>query len=640
MLLTQRQKQVLDILESQNDFITAAQLAKMCGVSQRTVFSDLEKIEKHIQQSGQYFERRRGVGIAVRNLKEPLSVKEDTVEWDVYDIVTRRIEIMRMLLFDEKRVSFNSLSDQFLVSKTSITRDFDVIMKILSVNSDIKLQKDSHGTQLVGSENDIQKAYLQFNRYIISNSDHYLNDSVQKKVSCLEKYYGEKVVKVATSILYSYVRENINAISDYYVQNVLSIFIILLYRLLNGHHLQTEEEYISDHQTSFYRESAVKLLHKASLRLKFSYSNADVSYLSNQLISNRFEEINTDVVNNDLVSDIIEQISHALNVNFEQDRQLVKQLGQHISAMIYRLKTKNTIENPFTDQVKVEFSMTFNTIWLVLSRYEEQLGIAFNEDEIAFLTIYFQAAFERIKMNKKILIVCEMGIATSELLLNRIKNNIPSFDAIEISSVEELAHLDLSDFDLIISTVDIDIAAENVVQVSPFLTQKDIEAIKEAGYIPSSTAQSAEKPALTSLKKRLSDRLIFVDTSFSTKKDVLDKIGQCMLKADIVTEPFIENLHQREKIGGTDLPQGVAVPHGYPKNVNETYVVIIKNQKKIKWKRYYVDLIFIVCIATKDTGEARALLADIYHLIDEPERLKKLRLSKTAKELYQAVGGE
>ncbi|AND80380.1 hypothetical protein A0O21_01405 [Streptococcus pantholopis] len=639
-MLTQRQKQVLDILESQNDFTTAAQLAKICGVSQRTVFSDLEKIEKYIQQSGQYFERRRGVGIAVRNLKEPLSVKEDAVEWDVYDIVTRRIEIMRMLLFDEKKVSFNSLSDQFLVSKTSITRDFDVIMKILSVSSDIKLQKGSHGTQLVGSENDIQKAYLQFNRYIISNSDLYLNDSVQQKVSCLEKYYGEKVVKVATSILYSYVRENINAISDYYVQNVLSIFIILLYRLLNGHHLQTEEEYISDHQTSFYRESAVKLLHKASLRLKFSYSNADVSYLSNQLISNRFEEINTDVVNNDLVSDIIEQISHALNVNFEQDRQLVKQLGQHISAMIYRLKTKNTIENPFTDQVKVEFSMTFNTIWLVLSRYEEQLEIAFNEDEIAFLTIYFQAAFERIKMNKKILIVCEMGIATSELLLNRIKNNIPSFDAIEISSVEELAHLDLSDFDLIISTVDVDIAAANVVQVSPFLTKKDIEAIKEAGYIPSSTAQAAEKPALTSLKKRLSDRLIFVDTPFSTKKDVLDKIGQYMLKADIVTEPFIENLHQREKIGGTDLPQGVAVPHGYPKNVNETYVVIVKNQKKIKWKRYYVDLIFIVCIAAKDTGEARGLLADIYHLIDEPECLKKLRLSKTAKELYQAVGGE
>ena len=640
MLLTQRQKQVLDILESRSDFITAAQLAKVCGVSQRTVFSDLEKIEKHIQQSGQYFERRRGVGIAIRNLKEPLSVKETSLELDISDIVTRRTEIMRKLLFDEERVSFSSLSEEFFVSKTSITRDFEVIMKILNVNSNIKLQKDSHGTQIVGSENDIQKAYLQFNRYIISNSDLYLNDSVQKKILCLEKYYGKKVVKVATSILYSYVRENINAISDYYVQNVLSIFIILLYRLLNGHHLQADQDYILDNQTSFYRESAVKLLHKASLRLQFSYSNADVRYLSKQLISNRFEKINTDLVNKDLVSEIIEQISHALNVNFDQDRQLVQQLSQHISAMIYRLKSKNTIENPFTEQVKIEFSLTFNTIWLVLSRYEDQIGISFNEDEIAFLTIYFQAAFERVKMTKKILIVCEMGIATSELLLNRIKNNIPSFDSIEISSVEELAHLDLADFDLIISTVDIDIAAEHVVRVSPFLTQKDIEAIKEAGYIPSGIAQSAAPPSLAYLKKRLSDRLIFVDTSFSSKKEVLDQIGQRMLQADIVTESFIDNLHQREKIGGTDLPQGVAVPHGYPQNVNETYVVVIKNQKKIKWQRYYVDLIFIICIASKDTGETRGLLADIYHLIDEPELLKKIRLSKTVKELYQAVGGE
>ena len=48
---------------------------------------------------------------------------------------------------------------------------------------------------------------------------------------------------------------------------------------------------------------------------------------------------------------------------------------------------------------------------------EERFQILLTEDEVSFLTIHFQLAFEKIKITNHILIVCQSGFATSELIL-------------------------------------------------------------------------------------------------------------------------------------------------------------------------------------------------------------------------------
>ena len=158
---------------------------------------------------------------------------------EVYSTVSRRIEIMKYLLFEEK-VSFSSLSNHFMVSKTSIKNDLTFVMKILSDGNSIKLQGDVHGTRVMGAEEDIQKAFLQFNRYVLSNSEYYVQDEIPKKMKLLEPYYGEQLISVCSNILYNYVRNHANAISDYYVQNVLNIFVILMFRIKTGHHVSLD----------------------------------------------------------------------------------------------------------------------------------------------------------------------------------------------------------------------------------------------------------------------------------------------------------------------------------------------------------------------------------------------------------------
>jgi transcriptional antiterminator len=638
-MLTKRQKDLLELLAQQSDFQTVEYFASKLGVSKRTTHSELRIIEDYLQSSGEYLEKKRGVGIAIKRFKEVEAIEEKKEASDIYNTFNRRVEIMNILLFKEKVVSFNHLSDSFMVSKTSIIKDFEFIMKILNVGSRIKLCSDIHGTSLIGSEEDIQKALLQFNRYLLNNSELYDEDFAEK-IKLLDTYYGESLINVCSNILYTYIRENVNAISDYYVQNILNIFIILVFRIAKGHHIEELKRTDASETTIFFEESAVRMLHKAALRLELTYTNEDVHYLSLQLISNRFEPLPEEEVDEVIVERLLSRVSAALNINFASDQKLEEQLKNHIPPMIYRLRSNNKTENPFTSQIKNEFSLTFNVIWVVLSEYEQELGISFNEDEIAFLTMYFQAAIERARMNRKILIVCQMGIATSELLINRIKNVLPSLDTFEVASVAELEQMPLNEYDLIISTIKVDIPKKQVILVSPFLTKEDIERIKQSDLLPKAENNVLKLVRAHHLMKFVDKDFVFVNTDFSSKEELIEQVGEVLIENGFVTQQFIQTVQEREEMGGTDLPTGTAVPHGNSICVNQTIIVLVKNKKKFKWNKYYVDLVFLICIAKQDTFQTRNILADIYNIIDSNEQLKQLRETTTNDVLFRKLGSE
>lgn len=638
-MLTKRQKELLELLAQQSDFQTVEYFASKLGVSKRTTHSELRIIEDYLQSSGEYLEKKRGVGIAIKRFKEVEAIEEKKETSDIYNTFNRRVEIMNILLFNEKVVSFNHLSDSFMVSKTSIIKDFEFIMKILNVGSRIKLCSDIHGTSLIGSEEDIQKALLQFNRYLLNNSELYDEDFAEK-IKLLDTYYGESLINVCSNILYTYIRENVNAISDYYVQNILNIFIILVFRIAKGHHIEELKRTDASETTIFFEESAVRMLHKAALRLELTYTNEDVHYLSLQLISNRFEPLPEEEVDEVIVERLLSRVSAALNINFASDQKLEEQLKNHIPPMIYRLRSNNKTENPFTSQIKNEFSLTFNVIWVVLSEYEQELGISFNEDEIAFLTMYFQAAIERARMNRKILIVCQMGIATSELLINRIKNVLPSLDTFEVASVAELEQMPLNEYDLIISTIKVDIPKKQVILVSPFLTKEDIERIKQSDLLPKAENNVLKLVRAHHLMKFVDKDFVFVNTDFSSKEELIEQVGEVLIENGFVTQQFIQTVQEREEMGGTDLPTGTAVPHGNSICVNQTIIVLVKNKKKFKWNKYYVDLVFLICIAKQDTFQTRNILADIYNIIDSNEQLKQLREATTNDVLFRKLGSE
>ncbi|WP_019639649.1 BglG family transcription antiterminator [Paenibacillus fonticola] len=641
MKLNQRQFRLVSILLKQKGYTTIKFYADELKCSERTIHSDLKLIEQFLSSKGYELEKKSGVGIRANKVERTPPIVEVKQQLNDYSTSGRRRRIMELLLFEHKTVTYDGLSELFLVSRTSIKNDLDFVEKKLTGRNNLQLLSDSQGTRLAGKEKDLQKAYMEFNRYVLEDSNMIFESDDKQKLMILEAYYGKDVVSVCSRVLYGYVKNDVTAIAEYYVFNVLSMMIILVYRLMRGHHLGEQRPVSGDQfESAYFKQSAEGMLDKISLRLNVEYKATDVEYLASYLISNKFAPLPSESKYALYVDRIMKKAGDSLHLDFTKDQKLKEQLLHHFPPMIYRLRARIHTSNPLIGQIKNEFPLIFNVIWVVLSEYEDELGVIFNEEEVGFLTIYFQSAIERAKIGKKILVICPRGIATSELLGNRIKNVLPAFDMIEVASVKEAAKLDLKDIDLIISTVETDLPESKVIVVSPLLSEQDMKNISDLYYdkfVLAKEGKNEMKP-LPDLGRYLKDEFIIFDGNFQSKDELIDDIGSKLVAGNFVTESFMESLKNRELMGGTDLPTGAAIPHGNPKYVNETMIVFVRNKRNIIWHKHSVRTVIFICFAEKDTRKIKHVLSDIYWIVENKEMLNQIYMMSDKEEFKKWIG--
>ena len=625
-MLTKRQLKLVEILSNLETYQTVARVANCLGVSERTLHTEL----KIIENEGFKIERKRGLGIRLKELNKDYDISD----FEIDNIKNRRIEIMKKIIFEQQSITFFGLAEEYFTSTTSIQNDIRVISKILFRDTNVNLVSDHLGTRLDKcSTEEMIKVMVNFNSFIISEmEDRNLDDN--NKLVLLSEYYSRDVVFVCNSILYSFVKKNVNAISDAYIEYFLRYLIVLVYQLKNDRHITLVENSVDYFRHSFYIDSAVKILHKASLRLHFNYTNEDVQYLSLLLLNYRFEELPQEKVDNNFINDLVKQVSKAMNIDFYKDDVLLKQLHQHIPAMLSRLKYQTVVKNPFSEQIKLEYSITYNILWIILEEILPQNISKINEDENAFLTLYFQLSIEKLKKGRKILVICPTGIVTSELLINKIKTVSPSFDRIEIASISEAFELDLNSYDLILSTVKIPKKLKNLYFVSPLISDEDLKLL-----FNKNKSLNKKKTNFSCLKEYIKQDLIFVNETMNNRENLFQMTGKKLIEKGYVNDFFLTSLSEREILGGTDLPIGVAVPHGKTKDVRKSFITIVKLDKKIHWKDYKINLVFMIGIAQEDIHLTKQIISNIYNLISDEQILTQLRQVKTSKEVEDILYG-
>ncbi|NBK97889.1 MAG: hypothetical protein EOM50_07700 [Erysipelotrichia bacterium] len=75
----------------------------------------------------------------------------------------------------------------------------------------------------------------------------------------------------------------------------------------------------------------------------------------------------------------------------------------------------------------------------------------------------------------------------------------------------------------------------------------------------------------------------------------------------------------------TQLGQGIAIPHGLDKYVNQNRVVIITLENSIIWGKSEVDIIFLLAINFNNKEFSKKIFNDLYHLINSDEMIKQIK---------------
>lgn len=135
---------------------------------------------------------------------------------------------------------------------------------------------------------------------------------------------------------------------------------------------------------------------------------------------------------------------------------------------------------------------------------------------------------------------------------------------------------------------------------------------------------------------------IACDLSVQSKKRAIEKISELISRGDskVTTNEVFDSLLARERLGGTGIGHGVAIPHGRLKNTEMTIGAFIKLQQAVDFDaidNQPVDLLFALLVPENSTQEHLQVLASIASMFNEEPVREKLRQAKSAEELYQLI---
>lgn len=637
MKMTERQYKILNLLQREKDYRPAQYFSKKLGISVRTLYTEISELDCLFSKNLQLIDRKRGKGIRLNPIyaTSQNSFQISNSEVKIHPTDDRRISIMKLLLIDEKDLSLNQLAERYFVSKSSIIKDFKKINEILSIDGQLLIVSDIKGTRLkdIGEAQYID-ILVKFSKYSIKYYSLINGIDFDEKLLALYQIFPTKIVDVSKDTLFSYLK-NAEVISEVYVYNVMLVLIALLHRISKNRHLDIHETNKHFLEKNKYLNSASEILKIACKKVGIQCNELDIAYFSEQLVKNRFAKTEINYLTRDICLQLIEGVSEATHVEFT-NKKFQSQLEEHIAAMFNRLKSSTQIENPYTSRIKLEFPALFNTIWIIISSLLDDLNLPINEHEVAFLTIYFETEIEKSNSGEKILVVCSMGLVTSELVVTRLKNSIVSIDSIEIVSKDKLNLLELSNYDLILSTVKLENCAYDYVLISPFLSDKDVELIstklnkkrlhKSGGVFNDSIIDDFINPSMIRLQ-----------TSFSNKEQILNEMIDLLEDNHIVEKGYRESVFEREKSGSTDLPTGIAIPHGNIDFVNQTNIMVFVNKQPIRWGDFDVDVVVFLSLARRDIKKVKSILKSIYSLIENEEFLNVMRNSTEERQVLNKV---
>ncbi|MEG0254084.1 MAG: BglG family transcription antiterminator [Vagococcus sp.] len=640
-MLSKRERELLKLLFNQNDYQPASYFRNLLKVSTKTIYKDLESIQSELDDTTVWIKKvpRKGIKLIYKEEDKEhirlLILYEKNIQED-YTPEKRQLIILGKEILSKESLTYQEYANLLYVTPQTVKNDRD---EVASFFEKYHLKFSKIHQEGVYEESLVQKLI----------HDYIQKQEVKKILTkenlelLFEKELIEKTEKYVEDVSES---AQIN-LSNYMKYSLFHTMLIFLSRVRIGKHIEDERKmmFLEIQNMELYM-SSMTLTEKINKELGFVFTTSDIQYLSSCLLSHGVQPFaigtNIDEYFDHEILKMISQMSLLLGVNFSDDEDLPKFLLSHIIPMVYRLNTGIHVRNPLLESIKKQYSTMFSLVRLVISGIEESFNIILPDDEIGFLTIHFQLAFEKIEVTKHVLIVCSFGFVTSELILNRIERNISKNIIVEVSDERTLKKVDRSSIDLIISTVPLKMNNQvtPIIYVSPLPTNDEISKI--SSMISRIDQFGQNFSSKKDIKKELiinylDPRLLFFEKEFETKENILTFISNKMTELSFVEKAFEQHLLKREEIGSTGLDIGVAFPHAEPKTVIETKLSIVCLKKPILWGQTEVSVVCLLAISEKDMAEAKDIIATLYDLFNRVGYVEKLSKVKSTKELIDLI---
>lgn len=625
-----RQIFLLEFLLKQHEYLSANQLAEKYGVSTKTVYQDIDKLNDFFDE-GELKSRidkvpRKGIKLSAdeerKKIHSLLLVNKHESGVQDFSPEYRESELIKRLFINQEELDIYDFAEEMYVTESTVHRDIDKLEKNLGqFNLKIRIKHDQLFVD--GDEWNIRKA---LQSYVIQVQSLGREENI-------ERFFLEKDIEICNEAISRLSQKYHHQFSEEY--SCLLLVECLIFKKRTDHNNFLNERtsnLINDlNHLEVYFFSGELL--ESIINKSFSeISPYEIEAMAYSLLAYGFSIQSADYIQSidHQVNELIQKVSNLLSLDLSKDNHLKLMLSNHISKMIFRLRNQIYITNPALEEIKKQYSSLFNVIWIAIRGLSKYYEINISNEELAFIVIHFQLAIEKIVKPLNIVVICQNGIATSELIMSKLHKIFDSDAKITNINARELDFYDLSNIDLIISTIALPEVKVPVIEVSPILTKDEIESIRSFysehmtdNYTLMRTSLDGRKFNLESLQTLIKKPSLIRETVKSKKECIEKMIRECDATNRRIKE-FKESILERETLGSTSVYTGVALPHCDPRFVEQSELIVMTLDKPINWGKNNVKLIILIAVAENDIPIFKDSLIALYSVIENQELMNEL----------------
>jgi mannitol operon transcriptional antiterminator len=528
MFMTNREKAILELLIKTSGKHSSLSIATYLQVSVRTVHRDLKNVEKILQPLGLRLIQNedkslqiQGPDRAVFELVQKLS-KIKPVDLSAKE---RKLLLFLKLFEANEPLKTGPLAKDLNSSSTTLSGYLDDLSDWIQ-DFDVHIdRKRGVGIQMIGSERSKRTALAHFYLFYF-NEDlieaifqiNHQNLNLEQRVL---HYFKTNYLIVIDQAM----KQNIGTLYAELADSDYVSFLIQVCIALQRYEAGCPLEVAKDQKWQISNELealpfAEKISSVLSEKLSINLPEQEKAFMVTLLKGSRLQSAESiyfdQVITGKAIKKLIQHVSQQLKIDLTSDFSLFQGLLAHLEPSLFRIRQDLASINPLTGQIKGQFPVLFEITKRALSEVFKQ--IRFPDDEIAYIVLHFGSALEQRQQRRSIraLVVCPTGIGASKMLAARLRKEMPELYSVTVASIHDMGQMDLTPFDLILSTVHLPKQKIPCLFVNPLLSQEDIETIENVtrhlserapapAFLPARSSSRIEAAAHRSLNHLMDD---------------------------------------------------------------------------------------------------------------------------------------
>ncbi|WP_086429520.1 BglG family transcription antiterminator [Staphylococcus cornubiensis] len=641
MYIRRRERDILEILlKNQGLPISRYDIAQQLGVSSRTVHRELNNLDDTLAPFEIELQRPKNQGLLLVGTADNMTRLQQELGQDtVIDLSTeeQKVIILYALIQSNEPVKQVGLASEIGASLQQLSKVLDALEQDLNQFKIELIRKRGVGVSIHGSEMHKRELLSQLMMERLDSTSVY---SVIENHFVFQSLNHNRLPMVDMKEIFQVERLLMDDLDHLPYALTESSYLALIVHIVLSIERMRHEQYVSinddtmaDVQATEEYQIACNISERLGQHYGITFDQAEVAFITIHLRGSKRKNDKEDQQlsqNVPQVAQLITSVAEETNLQFNNINELKEGLLLHLTPALNRIHAKIETYNPMTTRIQSAYPLLFQAVRHAVARLWPQLH--FPDHEIAFLVLHFGGAVQKRQHASSVLVVCSSGVGTSRILANRLEETFPMIDRTTQMSVSDLQSHDLTQYDAIISTVELDLD-QPYLTVNPLLPEHEIaktSAFLHQQLPQMSEARSSKNDTTIVPVTHISDTTV-VNQKIDAMRESLQLLDSFeMLQTDLTdwTQDIAQHLYNKqithhltaiqqllkerhENQSFVLSPFHVAIPHFISPHIDTPYIGVWHLATPYDFgEDLTVDTLF--CVFLPENTQLQRLVSEIY----------------------------